>query len=319
MINELISVIIPVYNNENYLDKCIESVVNQTYKNLEIILVDDGSTDNSPKLCDEWAKNDSRIKVIHKDNTGVSDSRNIALDIVKGDYITFVDSDDYVDNDYIESMLKAAEETESDIAVSGFYFDFTDGTSEELNSDYCIFNKNDLLKSYLMDLIRPEACAKLIKRSIIADIRFEINVHYAEDFLFNYNILKNASRLVNIGEPKYHYLQESGNSSTTALITSNRAESYKVFERVLKECSEFNELYSASVWRFTVAVFAILTRVMQDEEFLNEYFDDISNCIIKYRKDILINKYIRKKHKLAVLLLCFSKSLYIKVFKRMIG
>lgn len=318
MINELISVIIPVYNNEKYLNKCIESVANQTYKNLEIILVDDGSTDDSSGICDEWAEKDSRVKVIHKVNTGVSDSRNTALNIAEGDYITFVDSDDCIDKDCVEAMLNAAEKTQSDIAVSDFYFDFTDGNSKALKSEYCVYNKSELVKSYLLDKIRPEACAKLIKKSVIADIMFDINVHYAEDFLFNYFVLKKVNKLVNIGEPKYHYLQESGNSSTTAMITHNRAQGYKVFERVLIDCAEEQELYSAAVWRFTVAVFAILTRVMQDDEFLNEYFDTISNCIIMYKKDILLNKYVGLKHKLAVMLLSFSKRLYIKVFKKMI-
>ena len=101
----LISVIVPVYKVEEYLDKCVESIVDQTYRNLEIILVDDGSPDNCPKMCDEWAKKDKRIKVIHKENGGLSDARNAGIDIAKGEYITFIDSDDTVSIDFIESNL----------------------------------------------------------------------------------------------------------------------------------------------------------------------------------------------------------------------
>ena len=125
----LISVIVPVYNVEKYLDKCVQSIVNQTYKNLEIILVDDGSTDHCPALCDEWAKKDERIQVIHKKNGGLSSARNTAIDVISGEYVIFVDSDDWIDLDMIASMLEFAETNDADIVSGGFYFESTDGTS----------------------------------------------------------------------------------------------------------------------------------------------------------------------------------------------
>ena len=102
----LISVIIPVYKVEKYLNKCVDSVLNQTYKNLEIILVDDGSPDKCPEICDEYAKKDDRIKIIHKQNGGLSDARNVGIEKSTGEYITFIDSDDYVDSNYIEQLYK---------------------------------------------------------------------------------------------------------------------------------------------------------------------------------------------------------------------
>lgn len=101
----LISVIVPIYNVESYLNRCVESIVNQTYQNLEIILVDDGSPDNCPQICDDWARKDSRIKVIHKENGGLSDARNAGMNIATGEYISFIDSDDYVALDFCETML----------------------------------------------------------------------------------------------------------------------------------------------------------------------------------------------------------------------
>ena len=101
---DLISIVIPVYKVEKYLEKCVESVINQTYKNLEILLVNDGSPDNCPKICDEYAQKDNRIKVIHKENGGLSDARNAGIDVATGKYITFIDSDDYISNDYVEYM-----------------------------------------------------------------------------------------------------------------------------------------------------------------------------------------------------------------------
>ena len=120
MIKGLVTVVLPVYNVEQYLDRCINSVVNQTYKNLEIILVDDESPDNCPKMCDEWAKMDSRIKVIHKKNQGLGYARNTGIDNATGEYIYFVDSDDYIALDTIELAYKAAVENNADIVTFGY-------------------------------------------------------------------------------------------------------------------------------------------------------------------------------------------------------
>ena len=117
--NELISVIVPVYNVEEYLPKCIESIINQTYKNLEIILVDDGSTDNSGRICDEYAKKDDRIIVFHKENGGLSDARNCGIDAATGDWVQFVDSDDYIHQTMVEKMYSSCKRNQTKLAVCG--------------------------------------------------------------------------------------------------------------------------------------------------------------------------------------------------------
>ena len=108
---DLISVVVPIYNVENYIKKCVDSILSQTYKNLEIILVDDGSPDNCPQICDEYAQKDNRIKVIHKENGGLSDARNAGIDISKGKFITFIDSDDYIEKDYVEVLYNSIKES----------------------------------------------------------------------------------------------------------------------------------------------------------------------------------------------------------------
>ena len=115
----LISVIVPIYHVEQYLNRCVESLVNQTYSNLEIILVDDGSPDNCPKMCDDWVQKDSRIKVIHKGNGGLSDARNAGMQIANGDVISFIDSDDWIDPKFFEVMLNVMQDDESDIVSCG--------------------------------------------------------------------------------------------------------------------------------------------------------------------------------------------------------
>ena len=125
-----VSVVIPVYNVEKYLDRCIDSVVNQTYRNIEIILVDDGSPDGCPKKCDEWSEKDSRIKVIHKENQGLGMARNTGIDNATGEYIFFFDSDDFVETTLVEKCLFAIKTTASDAAVFGRYDYFDDGTKK---------------------------------------------------------------------------------------------------------------------------------------------------------------------------------------------
>ncbi len=170
----LITVIIPVYNVEKYLDKCISSVVNQTYKNLEIILVDDGSPDRCPEMCDQWAKKDNRIKVIHKENGGQGTARNMALDICTGDYILFIDSDDYIINDMIFAMVNATGNSKYDLVLCGYTVDNGLRTVDTMwyESEFELNNKQ-LMLEYLKSckIITGPVC-KLFKRKIFDNIRF---------------------------------------------------------------------------------------------------------------------------------------------------
>lgn len=129
--NPLISVIVPIYNVEKYLARCVDSIVNQTYKNLEIILVDDGSPDRCPKMCDDYAEKDSRIKVVHKKNGGLSDARNAGMAVATGEYISFIDSDDYVSDDFFECLLDVMNKENSDIAECSVVKLYEDGHLEQ--------------------------------------------------------------------------------------------------------------------------------------------------------------------------------------------
>ena len=163
----LISVIVPVYNVENYLRACVDSIIAQTYDNLEIILVDDGSPDNCPAICDEYAEKDRRIKVIHKKNGGVSSARNVALGIITGNYVSFIDSDDYISSDYFEKMINF----EADVVVT------------ESNNVYGLHLVDEIKCNYYIwgGFIGP--CQKLYNREKIRDIRFR------EDIIYNLEVL----------------------------------------------------------------------------------------------------------------------------------
>lgn len=180
--NDLISIIVPVYNVEKYLDECICSLVNQTYTNLEIILVDDGSPDNCPAMCDAWAEKDSRIRVIHKENGGQADARNAGLEIARGEYLCFVDSDDYVLEEMCASMIELLKTHCVDVVSSSFivYKDGKKVFSNNFQSRY-LTAKETMAEALVGGCIEPAVCGKLFSRVCFEDVRFPVNEIY-EDY-----------------------------------------------------------------------------------------------------------------------------------------
>ena len=164
---ELISVIIPIYNVEAYLDECIASVIAQTYSNLEIILVDDGSPDNCPQMCDEWAAKDSRIRVIHKENGGLSDARNAGIDIATGEYIAFVDSDDWIEPEMYEIMLAALKNENADICACNILSCFPERRNAWGCEEYTVGGSAEILSLLYRDTAYPvSALNKLYHRKL---------------------------------------------------------------------------------------------------------------------------------------------------------
>lgn len=204
--NELISVIIPVYNVEQYLSRCIDSVINQTYTNLEIILIDDGSPDSCGKICDEYAQKDNRIKVIHKENGGLSSARNAGIDEASGVYLSFVDSDDYINEQFIEKLYKLLKEYDADIAQCDFIK--TSGEKPDLNTEEVIKVYNSA--SFYGTIYEPNgvntvvAWNKLYKAEMFAQIRYpEGKIH--EDEAVIHLLINKASRCVKTNMQMYYY------------------------------------------------------------------------------------------------------------------
>ena len=221
----MISVIIPIYNVEKYLKKCIESIINQTYKNLEIILVDDGSTDNSPTICDEYKKKDKRIKVIHKKNGGLSDARNKGIDIATGDFISFVDSDDYIDLNMYEKLVNEFN-SDVDIVVFGRYVEFPNKTLVTCPSD-CIMNKeNALISLASFKGFDMAAWDKIYKKSIISDLRFPFGKKN-EDYFFTYKVFDKVKAIKTISQPFYHYVQRPDSISRSKNVPHDAIEGAK--------------------------------------------------------------------------------------------
>lgn len=200
----LVSVIIPVYKVEQYLDKCIKSVVEQSYKNLEIIIVDDGSTDNCPLICDNWAKLDERIKVIHKSNGGLSDARNAGLQIAKGDYISFVDSDDWIASNMYQTMIDVIQKENADICACGIMVS-TLRDEHALDIPEVRGDSKKTLGLLYDDTRYPVATwNKLYRRKCWEKLRFPVG-KICEDAFTTYLLVDQADKIVQISDPLYYY------------------------------------------------------------------------------------------------------------------
>ncbi len=212
----LISVIVPVYNTEKYVEKCIRSISSQTYDNIEIIIVDDGSTDSSGQICDRLAAVDSRIKVFHRENGGQASARNFALSVSRGDYIGYVDSDDWIAEDMYGEMLGTLIDTDSDVCVCG-RFSVIDGEikrSESFNmSEVTVMEPIEAIRRFLIyDVMDSSAWDKLFKRSVVENLEFPSG-YICEDIPFVFNSLLNSSRIVHCAKPFYYCLHRAGSTS----------------------------------------------------------------------------------------------------------
>lgn len=205
---DLISVIVPVYNVAPFIEKCIRSLVQQSYQNIEIILVNDGSTDNSGNICDDWKMRDSRIHVIHKQNGGLSDARNAGIEVAKGNFYSFIDSDDYIAKDALEQMVSAIYTTNSDIAICNMKRVFSDGTTQDF---YCPVSTQVKLSGLnrFETLKQPSVCNKLFKAELFLDVQFPYGKFYEDTFVYH-EVLYRASSIVFTGKTGYWYFSRAG-------------------------------------------------------------------------------------------------------------
>lgn len=260
--NEKITVIIPVYNVEKYLDRCLESIVKQTYKNLEIILVDDGSPDNCPELCDLWQSKDSRIKVIHKKNGGLSSARNAGLDFATGDFIAFVDSDDYISENMLETMLEAALKNNIKVACCGRVRVSAQKKVEMFTlPKEQVLTGEEAIKQLLIGGSVEEACwDKLYKKEVFDNRRFPVG-EINEDIVQTIEILGDCEFIIHVGKPFYYYC-ENVNSITTSKYSSAKRAYIKhlnqIFEYLNKNYPQLLNYFSDLELRYCQSILYLL-------------------------------------------------------------
>lgn len=279
MNNKKVSVVVPVYNVEKYLNKCVLSIVNQTYKKLEILLIDDGSKDNSVALCDEWAKKDERIKVIHKENGGLSSARNAGIDNATGDYVMFEDSDDWLETELIERCVKRIEEEESDLVIFGYKkIDERGHNLGEFTFGDSTLSKEELVQqlySRIVEMSFGYAWNKLYNLRVLkrSEIRNDSSIIDREDLVFNMQLLNHINKVSYLEYIGYNYLQRE----TSLLHNSNlsRLKNIKMFCDKMYEIEFGDDEIKWKVYSMNVLHY-------------------LSDCIIK---NILWNDSMNKKEK----------------------
>jgi glycosyltransferase involved in cell wall biosynthesis len=235
---------VPIYNVEPYLNRCVESIINQTYSNLEIILVDDGSPDCCGKICDDWSKKDCRIKVIHKKNGGLSDARNAGMKIATGQYLAFVDSDDWIEKDFISTLYQIIQEENADIAACGVKYITEDDKVIYIRS--CKQSKLRLSKIQalnrlvLEDGVFQTVWNKLYKRKLAENLFFEIG-KYNEDDFWTYQVIEKAEKMIVIDKPLYYYLQRQGSIMGTQ-YTLKRKDGLEARFKRMHDFQKYKEL-----------------------------------------------------------------------------
>ena len=250
---DIISVIVPVYKVEKYLDRCVSSITGQTYKNLEIILVDDGSPDRCPQMCDEWAEHDSRIRVVHKENGGLSDARNAGLKIAAGQYISFIDSDDWIESEMYERMVRAMNRDKSDIAACSVRMVWEAGSHTQIliqTPDY-VLGRKEAQKALLQEnLLKQPVWYKLYKRECVKSILFDVG-HCHEDVYWSYKAIGIAERVSLIAYVGYNYLQRNDSIMGVgySLKRLDALIAYcKRYEYMKKEFPEFADMALKLIW-----------------------------------------------------------------------
>lgn len=207
-----ISVIVPCYNVAGYLERCVDSIVNQTYRELEIILVDDGSSDTTGELCDRLAMTDSRIKVVHKENGGLSDARNAGIDVARGDFYAFVDGDDYLEADAYEAMILEMKDSNVSLVSAGIIVEDIEGNKRiNMSEEYLVLSKEEAFINLLgpVRTIAQSSCNKLFRKHLFQELRYKKGI-INEDTELLPKILDQCSRVVLLNKPVYHYVRRKG-------------------------------------------------------------------------------------------------------------
>lgn len=299
-----VSVIIPVYNVEKYLPRCIKSVLDQTYQDLEIILVDDGAKDNSSVMCDEYAKDSKNITVIHKENGGLSSARNAGIEIATGDAIFFVDSDDYLSTKCIENMVCLMEENDADISIIQMKYipeNQNDECAEKEIENVVVMNSEQAIEESLYQkLYTCCAPAKLYKRKVIGEVRFPLG-RISEDLATCHLFLNNADKIVYSNYYGYYYRQHE--TSIMHVFNPKRLDALEWTAEIERFCRiNYPSIIKASYCRtFNVAMHLLLD-LPSDDLIHDIYYDQIWSEIRRTRIKILLDNKVRKREKIAAIL-----------------
>lgn len=311
---EKISIIVPVYNVEKYISKCLDSIVNQIYRNIEVIVVNDGSTDKSGLICDEYAEKYNNIKVFHKENEGVSSARNLGIDNASGEYIAFVDPDDYIDKNMYEILYKEIIKSKSDIAMCSFFYVKESEVIYTGNKEKTIIlSKEEVIYKYFNG-VNPFSGSflwnKLFRRELFRDIRLDTRLIIQEDTEVLLRIFDRINSLVYIDRPLYFYLIRKG-AATEGIISTGKLNTdislLKIYEYTEKNLPQYK---SIALDNYSVCCFNIIVEIIKNYEEYGYYYGTIIKRLKSMYFKILLDKNIMIKYKFHVGLIFINKNLY---------
>ena len=317
MIKEKISIIVPVYNVEAYLERCVESILKQTYTYFELILINDGSTDSSGKICDHLASQYENIKVYHIENAGVSNARNMGIQLATGAWITFVDSDDFVTQDYLATLASAVEGGNVGFVIAPLHHIknsiVTDLPPHSGKTE--LWSTEETMKELLMTTRTSFfPVAKLFKRDMLADEKFNTDYHLAEDALFLTELLlKTRCSSVFIDKPIYYYDHREGSATTS--VNRYVFDTIEVYKQIIAQVSQIfpnlkHELKNRECWSYITVYDKII--FTSRGEYQKEKAE-LRTWIVQHRREIWKDAYFTTFRKVAILSLVISPCLYKKI------
>lgn len=311
----MISVVVPVYKVEQYLNKCVQSILAQTYKDFELILVDDGSPDNCPKMCDDYKNQDSRVRVLHKKNGGLSDARNAGTAVAKGDYITYIDSDDYVSGDYLKTLISLIKDNNADIAVTGIeLFSEEKEPSKSNTSKVYIYSKEEALeKMFYQDALDTSACAMLLPIEIAKNYPFPVGKYHEDDFT-TYKFYSAVNKVVVTTCKQYFYLQRTG--SIMHVFGKSSLDELDAADNLVEFCRKnYSNLVQAAESKKFSDYCQVLLSSNDVKKMSPETYERICSYLDASKYKIAINNKCRVKNRVAALLCILNKKFLFKVWK----
>lgn len=317
MMGEKISVIVPVYNVEAYLERCVESILQQTYAHFELILINDGSTDSSGQICDHLASQYENIKVYHIENAGVSNARNMGIQLATGSWVTFIDSDDFVTQDYLATLASAVEGLNVGFVIAPLHH-IKNGIVTDIpphSGKTELWSTEETMKELLMTTRTSFfPVAKLFKRDLLADEKFNTNYHLAEDALFLTELLlKTRCSCVFIDKPVYYYDHREGSATTS--VNRHVFDTIEVYKQIIAQVSQAfpnlkYELINRECWSYITVYDKII--FTSREEYQKEKAE-LRTWIVQHRREIWKDAYFTTFRKVAILSLVISPWLYKKI------
>lgn len=311
-----ISIIVPIYKVEEYLEKCVKSIISQTYRNIEIILVDDGSPDNCGKLADDLAKTDPRIKVIHKANGGLSSARNAGIDVAEGDYIGFVDSDDTIEPFMYEKLFLLLQKENTKLSVCAVNYVYEDGEvlrKKGIGKNETFDFRQAIIEMNLHRYFDMGAWSKLYHRSLFEDIRFPVG-KLSEDYYIMYKIFDKAQRVSYLDIPCYNYLQRK--NSITRSDKINHDHEYAAFEQMQYLDEKYPDMKVIGHTAYASAALTVYDFYLKNKvQCSKEKIDHFQKVVRENRKYIERANYLTKSKKIQFALFLKSPILYNIVFK----